>query len=247
MAEKTREAMLVCEAAGFDVILVETVGVGQSETTVAGMVDAFVLIQLPNAGDDLQAIKKGIVELADIIVDQQGRPRSQGGRAGQAPVRGGAFHAPQCVAALAAAGGHPERGGRRRASTPSGPRSSASAQVMTESGELEAKRQRQAVDWMWTLIDSGLRARFRQHPQVKHSLETISRAVAGGGQTPAAAAYRLAGIPGQHETGRLKIAAMQARHRDRSKRRFQPARLRGPGSKPSRIAEVPHVRYHPPA
>ena len=55
--------------------------------------------------------------------------------------------------------------------------------VMTESGELQAKRQRQAVDWMWTLIDSGLRARFRQHPQVKHSLETISRAVAGGSQT----------------------------------------------------------------
>ena len=68
VGEKTREAMLVCEAAGFDVILVETVGVGQSETTVAGMVDAFVLLQLPNAGDDLQAIKKGIVELADIVV-----------------------------------------------------------------------------------------------------------------------------------------------------------------------------------
>ncbi len=68
MAEKTREAMLLCEAAGFDVVIVETVGVGQSETTVAGMVDAFVLLQLPNAGDDLQAIKRGIVELADIIV-----------------------------------------------------------------------------------------------------------------------------------------------------------------------------------
>ena len=68
VAEKTREAMLVCEAAGFDVIIVETVGVGQSETTVAGMVDVFVLLQLPNAGDDLQAIKKGIVELADIVV-----------------------------------------------------------------------------------------------------------------------------------------------------------------------------------
>ena len=68
VAEKTREAMLVCEAAGFDVIIVETVGVGQSETAVAGMVDVFVLLQLPNAGDDLQAIKKGIVELADIVV-----------------------------------------------------------------------------------------------------------------------------------------------------------------------------------
>ena len=60
--------MLICEAAGFDVVIVETVGVGQSETTVAGMVDAFTLIQLPNAGDDLQAMKKGVVELADVIV-----------------------------------------------------------------------------------------------------------------------------------------------------------------------------------
>ncbi|MGB0128029.1 MAG: methylmalonyl Co-A mutase-associated GTPase MeaB, partial [Rhodocyclaceae bacterium] len=68
VAEKTREAMLVCEAAGFDVIIVETVGVGQSETAVAGMVDVFALLLLPNAGDELQAIKKGIVELADLLV-----------------------------------------------------------------------------------------------------------------------------------------------------------------------------------
>jgi LAO/AO transport system kinase len=68
VAEKTREAMLVCEAAGFDVIIVETVGVGQSETAVAGMTDIFCLLQLPNAGDDLQAIKKGIMEIADLIV-----------------------------------------------------------------------------------------------------------------------------------------------------------------------------------
>jgi LAO/AO transport system kinase len=68
VAEKTREAMLLCEAAGYDIIIVETVGVGQSETAVAGMTDCFVLLQLPNAGDDLQAIKKGIVELADLVV-----------------------------------------------------------------------------------------------------------------------------------------------------------------------------------
>ena len=78
---------------------------------------------------------------------------------------------------------------------------------MTETGELEAKRQRQAVDWMWTLIDSGLRSRFRQHPQVKHSLETISRAVAGGGQTPAAAAYRLLGYLDSPRTRRLNRGA----------------------------------------
>ena len=68
VAEKTREAMLVCEAAGFDVVIVETVGVGQSETAVAGMTDMFCLLQLPNAGDDLQAIKKGVMELADLVV-----------------------------------------------------------------------------------------------------------------------------------------------------------------------------------
>ncbi|MBL8419086.1 MAG: methylmalonyl Co-A mutase-associated GTPase MeaB, partial [Dechloromonas sp.] len=68
VAEKTREAMLLCEAAGYDVIIIETVGVGQSETTVAGMVDMFCLLQLPNAGDDLQAIKKGIVEIADMVI-----------------------------------------------------------------------------------------------------------------------------------------------------------------------------------
>ncbi len=68
VAEKTRESLLVCEAAGYDVVLVETVGVGQSETAVSGMTDMFVLLQLPNAGDDLQAIKKGVMELADLVV-----------------------------------------------------------------------------------------------------------------------------------------------------------------------------------
>ena len=73
--------MLVCEAAGYDVVIVETVGVGQSETAVAGMTDMFVLLQLPNAGDDLQAIKKGVMEIADLVVDQQGRPRPRRGDA----------------------------------------------------------------------------------------------------------------------------------------------------------------------
>ena len=68
VAEKTRESMLVCEAAGYDVVIVETVGVGQSETAVANMTDMFCLLQLPNAGDDLQAIKKGVMELADLVV-----------------------------------------------------------------------------------------------------------------------------------------------------------------------------------
>ena len=107
-------------------ILVETVGVGQSETTVAGMSDVFVLLQLPNAGDDLQAIKKGIVELADIIVvnkaDSIPRPRRL-----PATARGRAVHAQQRIAELAPAGGQAQRRDRETGSTPSGPRSNASA------------------------------------------------------------------------------------------------------------------------
>ncbi|MFO0890596.1 MAG: methylmalonyl Co-A mutase-associated GTPase MeaB [Isosphaeraceae bacterium] len=193
VAEKTREAMLVCEAAGFDVVIVETVGVGQSETTVAGMVDAFALLQLPNAGDDLQAIKKGIVELADIVVINKADidPKAAAlarrqflGALGMLRSASPNWRPP--VVTLSAATGQgieafwAEVEKFRRA--------------MAEGGELEAKRQRQAVDWMWSLIDSGLRARFRQNPQVRQCLETTSRAVAGGAQTPAAAACRLLGF-----------------------------------------------------
>jgi LAO/AO transport system kinase len=192
VAEKTREAMLVCEAAGFDVILVETMGVGQSETTVAGMVDAFVLLQLPNAGDDLQAIKKGIVELADIVVinkadlDPKAAAQAKHQFTGAlSMLRSASPHWRPPVVTLSAANAtgidafwaEIER----------------HREVMAGTGELEAKRRRQAVEWMWTLIDSGLRSRFRHHARVQHSLEAFSGAVAGGGMTPAAAAYRLLG------------------------------------------------------
>jgi LAO/AO transport system kinase len=192
VAEKTREAMLVCEAAGFDVILVETVGVGQSETTVAGMVDEFVLLHLPNSGDDLQAIKRGIIELADIIVinkadiDPKAAALARHQLVGALSMLRGASPnwRPPVVTASAAAGmgidafwAEIERHHK----------------IMADSGELDAKRHRQAVDWMWTLIDSGLRTRFRQDAQVRRDLEAISRAVAGGSMTPAAAACRLLG------------------------------------------------------
>src|SRR5512135_2923956 len=192
VAEKTREAMLACEAAGFDVIIVETVGVGQSETAVAGMVDAFVLLQLPNAGDDLQAIKKGIVELADIIVinkadlDPNAAEFTKHQFAGALTILRTAspnWHPPVlAVSATVKTGIDAFWAEIERY-----------RKVMTESGELWAKRHRQAIDWMWTLIDSGLRSHFRQHPQVSHNLEAISRAVAGGGMTPAVAAHRLLG------------------------------------------------------
>lgn len=192
VAEKTREAMLVCEAAGFDVVIVETVGVGQSETTVAGMVDAFVLLQLPNAGDDLQAIKKGIVELADLVVINKADLDAKAAQFAKHQFE-------NALGLLRSTSAH----WRPKVLTLSAQTGAGVAdfwaeierhrQIMQESGELAQKRRRQAVDWMWTLIDAELRNRFRHHEGVKQDLEKVSLAVTAGSITPAAAAHRLLG------------------------------------------------------
>jgi LAO/AO transport system kinase len=192
VAEKTREVMLICEAAEFDVIVIETVGVGQSETTVAGMVDVFALLLLPNAGDDLQAIKKGIVELADLVavnkadLDPRAAEFARRQFAGALQMlRGTSPHwrPPVLTVSAATQAGIDAFWGeieRFRA-------------TMQAGGEWEARRRRQATDWMWTLIDGSLRERFRQHPRVRHDLDAVKRAVAAGDVTPAAAAARLLG------------------------------------------------------
>jgi LAO/AO transport system kinase len=192
VAGKTREAMLVCEAAGFDVILVETVGVGQSEITVAGMVDLLALLQIPYAGDDLQAMKRGIVELADIVVINKADIDPQAASLARQ----------QFASALAMLRGHSPHWHPPVLKVSAAEKKGIDAfwaeverfrTVMTEAGEFQAKRQRQAVDWMWSLIDASLRARFRHHPLVKRDLETVHQAVAAGTITPAAAAGRLLG------------------------------------------------------
>ena len=192
VAEKTREAMLVCEAAGFDVVIVETVGVGQSETAVAGMVDVFALMLLPNAGDELQAIKKGIMEIADVLVINKSDIDPH-------------------AAALARSHLRSALGMLRRASpnwqVPVVAVSSLKEEriadfwreieryrvTMSTSGEFARKRRHQAVAWMWTLIDTGLHSRFREHPRVRGELDELRRAVEHGTTTPAAAAHRLLG------------------------------------------------------
>jgi LAO/AO transport system kinase len=192
VAEKTREAILICEAAGFDVVVVETVGVGQSETTVAGMVDTFVLMQLPNAGDDLQAIKRGIIELADIVVVNKVDIDPKAALLAKhqlewafSILQTASPHWRPPVIALSAAA----RTGidlfwneveRYR-------------KLMTENGELAARRRRQANDWMWTLIESGLKRRFRENPDVQRELEPVSQAVALGSLSAGMAAARLLG------------------------------------------------------
>ena len=193
VAEKTREALLLCEAAGFDVIIVETVGVGQSETTVAGMTDCFVLLELPNAGDDLQAIKKGVVELADVVVFNKADIDAVAAERAAAQMRAAlamlrpasASWQPPVLTATA-------KGDGRRAAMADFWRTLLHYRDrLTASGELAAKRRRQSLDWMWALIDAGLRRRFREHPAVHAALPNLARAVEAGATTPTAAAHKL--------------------------------------------------------
>jgi LAO/AO transport system kinase len=190
VAEKTREAMLICEAAGYDVIVVETVGVGQSETTVAGMVDMFCLLQLPNAGDDLQAIKKGIVEIADIVVINKADLDPAATEVTRAQWRN-ALHmlrptspawAPPVISLSAL---------QKRGIDDFWGQVEAFRAALGAAGELEAKRRQQALSWMWELIDAGLRQRFRRHRGVQDRLAGLTRAVEQGEATPYAAAHAL--------------------------------------------------------
>ena len=190
VAEKTREAMLLSEAAGFDTVVVETVGVGQSETTVAGMVDMFILLQLPNAGDDLQAIKKGIVEVADFILINKADLNPQAA----------SFACAQWKSALKML--------RTLSPNWAPPVLTVSAakkegldifwqevvrfkSTLEASGEFQAKRKAQALRWMWNLIDAGLRQRFCEHPAVQATLSDLSNLVESEQLSPAAAAQQL--------------------------------------------------------
>ena len=195
VAEKTREAMLVCEAAGFDVIIIETVGVGQSETAVAGMTDIFCLLQLPNAGDDLQAIKKGIVEIADLIVVNKADINPQAATVARSPINsalGRLRHAsPNWTPPVLMLSALQMQGIAEFWNTIENYRS-----TMQRSGEFEARRRHQARAWMWELIDQGLRARFASHARVQHDLPGLQAAVEAGQTTPSAAAMRLLGYLG---------------------------------------------------
>jgi LAO/AO transport system kinase len=201
VAEKTREAMLVCEAAGYDVVIVETVGVGQSETAVAGMTDMFVLMQLPNAGDDLQAIKKGVMELADLVVINKADIDADAATRAQA----------QITSALRLLGqhGHPGHAHHDEAiwqprviqlsalhGTGVGSFWTAVEQfkaLQKANGRLQARRQSQSLAWMWERIDAGLKQAFRQDAAVRELLPRLTEQVAGGALAASTAARQLLG------------------------------------------------------
>jgi LAO/AO transport system kinase len=189
VAEKTREALLACEAAGHDVVIIETVGVGQSETAVAGMTDCFVLLQLPNAGDDLQAIKKGVMELADLVVinkadlDEAAATRARAQITSALRYLGPHAHAGTEVlqlSALKAAGIEALWAAVQRF-----------AARQREAGRFDERRTRQNEAWMWERIEAGLRQRFRAHPEVAAALAATADDVKAGRLAASVAARRL--------------------------------------------------------
>ena len=191
VARKTRETMLVCEAAGFDLIIVETVGVGQSETTVASMVDFFLVLMLAGAGDELQGIKKGVLELADAVVinkaDGDNRQRAALARRQYE----NALHllmpaSPNWTPPVMTCSAKTQEGLSDIWQVVLDHR-----QRMRGSGEFDANRRKQAQAWMWSLLEEGLRTRFRQHPEIRQQLPRIEREVAAGRMSATKAAHRL--------------------------------------------------------
>jgi len=194
VARKTRETMIICEAAGYDVIMVETVGVGQSEITVASMVDFFLLLMLAGAGDELQGIKRGVLELADAIaINKADGDNLEKAKAAQKEYEKALslltpespIWKPQVFtcSALTMDGIHEIwkaiLNHRKK---------------LEASGELGEKRRKQDLDWMWALVEEGLRDRFYKNVDVSEALPEIIKAVESGKTAPTAAAHRLLGL-----------------------------------------------------
>jgi LAO/AO transport system kinase len=188
VTRKTRESILLCEAAGFDVVLVETVGVGQSETIVAGMVDFFLVLLIAGAGDELQGIKRGILEVADMLAinkaDGDNKPRAIRAQASyQSALR---LMRPDAVPPVVTCSALEKTGLDELWVT-----------VMEEwnrlegSGELAEKRRGQQVQWMWDMVEDGLRRALRADPAIATLLAELEEGVAHGRATPSAAAWRV--------------------------------------------------------
>ena len=192
VAAKTREAMLLCEAAGFDVVLVETVGIGQSETAVCDMTDFFLALMLPGAGDELQGIKKGLVELADMIAIN----KADGDNIKRANLAAGEYRSalhiltprsehwqPPVVTYSGLTGAGIETLWQKILDHRS---------AMNASGEFKTRRQAQQVKWMWSMLEQRTMARLRSDASVRAKVKRIEAEVAAARISPALAAEQLA-------------------------------------------------------
>ena len=194
VAAKTRETMLLCEAAGFDVVLVETVGAGQSETAVADLTDFFLVLMLPGAGDALQGIKKGVLELADMIAVN----KADGDNAPRASAAAAEYRAALQILTPASPNWSPP------VVTVSGLANEGLDALwgkvldhrarLTATGEIARKRRAQAGKWMWALVDERLRARLAGEPAHRERMRRIEQAVARGAMSPAAGADEIAAL-----------------------------------------------------
>ena len=198
VAERTRESMLVCEAAGYDIVIVETVGVGQSEIALAGMVDLFVLMQLPNAGDELQAIKRGVMEVADLVL------------VNKADLDADAALRAQSLLASALRILSPQGGARQlQHEIPSVLQVSAlqgngiaefcaavqSWQARRQAnGQWQARRAAQSRDWLMERIEAGLKQRFWSQSGIEKAFDETLRAVQAGALAASTGARRLLGL-----------------------------------------------------
>jgi LAO/AO transport system kinase len=196
VAAKTRESMLICEAAGYDVVLVETIGTGQSETMVADMTDFFLVLMLPGAGDELQGLKKGVVEIADMIaINKADGDNLKRAKAAAAEYRA-ALHiltprsqswSPPVVTYSALTG----NGIAELWTTVLDHRARTS-----KSGELDARRREQQVKWMWAMLEDRVFARLKSDSSLKAKLPRIEAAVAEGRMSPAVAVDEIAAALG---------------------------------------------------
>jgi LAO/AO transport system kinase len=191
VAERTREAMLICEAAGYDVVIVETVGIGQSEISVRSMVDFFLVLLQPGAGDELQGIKKGVLELSDTLVvnkadgvqlEAADRCVGDHSRALSLLHSQSANWTPRVLSASALEGTGIDEVWQTILEHTA---------ALESSGERRTRRREQARAWMWSLVEEGLRESFRADPAVADRIESLEREVQNLEKTPAAAARSL--------------------------------------------------------
>ena len=196
VAAKTRETMLLCEAAGYDVVIVETVGVGQSETAVADMTDFFLLLMVAGTGDELQGLKKGVVELADMIAVN----KADGDNIARAKLAAADFRGALNILTPASASWSPP------VITYSALTGDGVAELWSRvlehkdklggTGELAARRRAQQVRWMWTMLEERLTARLRSDPAVRSKLKSAEAAVAAGTLAPTLAVEEIARLLG---------------------------------------------------
>lgn len=190
VAAKTREAMLICEAAGFNVVLVETVGVGQSETAVADLTDFYLVLMLPGAGDELQGIKKGILEIADLIAINKVDQGEREARLAMAEYRA-ALHivtptSPHWRPPVLTISGLLGKGLDELWNAVLDHR-----KKLTESGELQQKRRKQDAKWMWELVYERIHEKLRKDPTIRDAIPRIEQSVSEGLLSPNSAANEI--------------------------------------------------------